>query len=302
MAEPAYNLCSDVPAAARNGNGSDPELGRDHVQAIILAGGKGTRLAPYTSILPKPLMPVGDRAILELVVDQLAASGVTKVSFCVGYLAHLIRAVFDQREKGDVEIAYVHESEALGTAAPLRLVEGLDSTFIVMNGDVLTTIDYGELVRYHEASGNVLTIATHERSIKIDYGMLHLDVSERVRDFEEKPEIHSSVSMGIYVMEPSVLQYIPDDRPFDFPDLVRVLLRTDEPVGAYRFKGMWFDIGRADDYAQALSEWFGATEPATNGNGNGNGHVPHTNGNGDGHAPHTNGNGNAPHAKPRADS
>jgi NDP-mannose synthase len=296
MAEPAYNLYPDVPAAARNGNGSEPGLGHGHVQAIILAGGKGTRLAPYTSILPKPLMPVGDRAILELVVDQLAATGVTKVSFCVGYLAHLIRAVFDQREKGDVEIAYVHESEALGTAAPLRLVEGLDSTFIVMNGDVLTTIDYSDLVRYHRASGNVLTIATHERSIKIDYGMLHLDVSERVRDFEEKPEIHSSVSMGIYVMEPSVLEHIPDDRPFDFPDLVRVLLRTGEPVGAYRFKGMWFDIGRADDYAQALSAWFGATDqPAANGNGNGNGHA-----NGNGHLPHANGNGN--HAKARADS
>jgi NDP-sugar pyrophosphorylase family protein len=176
-------------------------------EAIILAGGKGTRLAPYTSILPKPLMPVGDRAILELVVDQLAATGVRKVSFCVGYLAHLIRAVFDQREKGDVEIAYVHESEALGTAAPLRLVEGLDSTFIVMNGDVLTTIDYGDLVSYHRASGNVLTIATHERSIKIDYGMLHLDVSERVRDFNvpsqqgREQSGEKQVRWGVYARE-----------------------------------------------------------------------------------------------------
>jgi NDP-sugar pyrophosphorylase family protein len=304
MAESAYNV---YRGPQRNGNGSDHGLGREQVQAIILAGGRGTRLAPYTSILPKPLMPIGDRAILELVVDQLAAAGVTKVSFCVGYLAHLIRAVFDQRENGDLEIIYVHESEARGTAGPLRFVEGLDSTFIVMNGDVLTTLDYGELVSYHKASGNVLTIATHIRSIKIDYGMLHVDVTERVRDFKEKPEIHSAVSMGIYVMEPSVLEYIPDGKAFDFPDLVRALLRSNEPVGAYRFSGLWFDIGRADDYAQAVDAWIAANEAheairlaATNGNGhalNGtNGDVPHTNGD----VPHTNG--DVPHLTSRADA
>ena len=275
MADAAFELYRDVHARTRNGKGSAPQPGLGHIQAIILAGGRGTRLAPYTSVLPKPLMPVGDRAILELVVDQLAATGVTKVSFCVGYLAHLIRAVFDQRENGDLEIVYVHEPEALGTAAPLRLVEGLESTFIVMNGDVLTTLDYADLVRYHRASGNVLTIATHERSIKIDYGMLHLDVRERVREFEEKPEIYSPVSMGVYVMEPSVLGFIPDSGAFDVPDLVRALLRTDEPVGAYRFKGMWFDIGRADDYEQAVNAWFAAQNleealhhAGTNGNGN----------------------------------
>jgi NDP-sugar pyrophosphorylase family protein len=272
MAESAYDLYRDVRAKTRNGDGSDPAHALEHVQAIILAGGRGARLAPYTSVLPKPLMPVGDRAILELVVDQLADHGVTKVSFCVGYLAHLIRAVFDQRVNGEVEIVYVHEAQALGTAAPLRLVDGLDSTFITMNGDVLTTLDYGDLVRFHRASGNALTIATHERSIRIDYGMLHIDVCDRVREFEEKPEIVSPVSMGIYVMEPSVLQYIPDGQRFDFPDLVQALLRADEPVGAYLFKGMWFDIGRADDYEEAVNAWSARQRaevslrgPATNG-------------------------------------
>jgi NDP-mannose synthase len=258
MAEGAFDLYTDVRPNALNGNGSHPSLELEGVQAIILAGGKGTRLAPYTSILPKPLMPVGDRAILELVVDQLTACGVKKVSFCVGYLAHLIRAVFDQRTRGHVEIAYVHEGEALGTAAPLRLVGGLDGTFVAMNGDVLTNLDYSDLVRHHRASGNVLTIATHNRSITLDYGMLHLDVAERVRDFEEKPTIHSPVSMGIYVMEPSVLDHIPVGGFFDFPDLVRALLQADEQVGAYRFKGMWFDIGRADDYDQAVNAWIAA--------------------------------------------
>src|SRR5215212_10174147 len=139
------------------------------VPIVIFAGGRGTRLAPYTSILPKPLMPVGDQAILEIVVEQLASCGVRTINFCVGHLAHLIKAVFDHRAAGsEMEIAYVHEHEALGTAAPLRLVDGLDETFIAMNGDVLTTLDYRDLVKHHRRAGNVLTIATKERSIRID--------------------------------------------------------------------------------------------------------------------------------------
>lgn len=278
MAESAYDFYDELQAARRvSSNGSAAGHSLEHVQAIILAGGKGTRLAPYTSVLPKPLMPIGDRAILELVVDQLAASGVTRVSFCVGYLAHLIRAVFDQRANGGLEIVYVHEAEALGTAAPLRLVNGLDSTFIAMNGDVLTTLDYSDLVHHHHAHENVLTIATHVRTIKIDYGMLHLDVSERVRDFEEKPEILSPVSMGIYVMEPSVLEHIPEGGPFDFPDLVRALLAAEQPVGAYLFDGVWFDIGRADDYEEAVNAWIAiqqGDDVASGHSMNGNGSKP----------------------------
>ena len=151
-----------------------------------------------------------------------------------------------------MKITYVREQEALGTAAPLRLVEGLDSTFIAMNGDVLTTLDYRELVKYHRAQGNVLTIATHKRSIKIDYGMMHLDVTSRVRGFEEKPEIVSPVSMGIYVMEPEVLDYIPEGEYFDFPDLVQALLAEEQRVGAYVYDGLWFDIGRQEDYERAV--------------------------------------------------
>jgi NDP-mannose synthase len=225
------------------------------VQVVILAGGRGTRLAPYTSILPKPLMPVGERSILETVVEQLAAAGARKVTLCVGYLSHLIRTVFDNRANDEVEIRYVQEQDALGTAAPLRLVDGLDDTFVVMNGDVLTTLDFGDLVRHHEQSGNLITIATHDRKIKIDYGVLHLDPTGRVSEYEEKPEIVSPVSMGIYVMNPAALSFIPDDGYFDFPSLVEVLLEAGEPVGAYRYSGMWFDIGRHSDYEQAVAAW-----------------------------------------------
>jgi NDP-mannose synthase len=227
------------------------------VTTVILAGGRGTRLAPYTSVLPKPLMPVGDRAILEVVVEQLEEAGVVDVHFCVGYLAHLIEAVFDRRESGRVNITYVREQDALGTAAPLRLVDGLDSTFMVMNGDVLTTLDYRDLVAYHRTQGNELTIATHRRVIRIDYGMLHLDVASRVRQYEEKPTIVSPVSMGIYVMEPSVIDHIPKQSHFDFPDLVQALLAAEVPVGAYVHDGLWFDIGRQEDYERAISVWNG---------------------------------------------
>ena len=224
-------------------------------KTVVLAGGRGTRLAPYTSVLPKPLMPIGDKAILEIVVGQLEEAGIVDIQFCVGYLAHLVQAVFDNRKNGHVKITYVREQEALGTAAPLQLVKGLDSTFIAMNGDVLTTLDYRDLVKYHREQGNVLTIATHKRSISIDYGMIHLDVTSRVRGFEEKPKIVSPVSMGIYVLEPEALDYVPKGEYFDFPNLVQALLDDGERVGAYLYDGLWFDIGRHEDYERAVEAW-----------------------------------------------
>jgi len=225
-------------------------------QAIVLAGGRGTRLAPYTSVLPKPLMPIGERSILEIVVDQLGEHEFTNITFSVGYLSHLIQAVFAHYAHRDVQISYVHEERPLGTAAPLRLVDGLDETFVVMNGDVLTTLDYRDLVRHHCECGNTLTIATRERTIKIDYGVLDVDEGEgRVVGFREKPEVVSVVSMGIYVFEPRALEYIPIGEPFDFPDVVHALLNAGEPVGTYPFNGMWFDIGRHDDYEQASRLW-----------------------------------------------
>jgi NDP-mannose synthase len=271
-----------------NGNGQPHTIADGSLKdlkAIILAGGRGTRLAPYTSVLPKPLMPIGDQSILEVVVEQLEQAGVVDIQFCVGYLAHLIEAVFDSRQNGHVNITYVREQEALGTAGPLRLVNDLESTFIVMNGDILTTLDYRDLVAFHRENGNALTIATHERSIKVDYGILHLDDDSRVRGFEEKPQIQSRVSMGIYVMEPEVLEFIPTDRHFDLPDLVHALIAADLPVGGYRHDGLWYDIGRVEDYADAAQVWLNRDAPNGNGHADGNGHP-----NGNGHA---NGNGRA---------
>ena len=224
-------------------------------KAVILAGGRGTRLAPYTSVLPKPLMPVGERAILEIVVEQLARSGVESITLCVGYLSHLIRAVLDDRVADSVRIEYIQERHPLGTGAPLKLVPGLDETFLVMNGDVLTTLDYRELVRHHRERGSVLTIATHERKVKIDYGIVHVDGGDRITSFDEKPEIVAAVSMGIYVMEPAVLEHIPGEGPVDFPELVQALLHAGQAVSSYPYAGLWFDIGRQDDFQQAVEAW-----------------------------------------------
>jgi NDP-sugar pyrophosphorylase family protein len=228
-------------------------------RVAVLAGGRGTRLAPYTSVLPKPLMPIGDRSILEVVIGRLAAHGFRDVTLCVGHLSHLIRAVSDYFEASGARLQFVHETDALGTAAPLRLIEGLDKTFVVMNGDVLTTLDFRDLVAHHREAGNVLTIATHERVVKIDYGVMHLDETDptkpQVVGFDEKPEIVSTVSMGVYVMEPAALKYIPANSYFDFPQLVQALLDADERVGAYLFHGLWFDIGRRDDYEAAVEAW-----------------------------------------------
>lgn len=230
------------------------------MKTVILAGGRGTRLAPYTSVLPKPLLPVGERAILEILVEQLRHSGFTDITLSVGHLAHLIRAVFENGPSRGVELDYVHEGSPLGTAAPLRLVDGLDETFLVMNGDVLTKLDLRELVRYHHERGYEMTIASHERRTRFDYGVIQADDEGRVLAFSEKPEVTSLVSMGIYVMEPQVLDAIPEDTYFDFPELVHALVGEGRSVGVYPYSGYWRDLGRHEDYAAANEEWENSTD------------------------------------------
>ncbi|HEY7951082.1 MAG TPA: sugar phosphate nucleotidyltransferase [Solirubrobacterales bacterium] len=228
-------------------------------KAVVLAGGKGSRLAPYTTVLPKPLLPVGDRAILDVVVRQLRDDGFTDLTFAVGYLAHLIRAVFSDGSGHDVSIAYHEEDTPLGTAGALATVEGLNETFLAMNGDVLTALDYGALYQTHRDSGNLLTIATHRRVVKTDYGVIHVNGStgetNRVTGYEEKPEIPYTVSMGVYVAEPEILDFIPQGEHFDVPDLVVNLLEAGKPVGSYLYEGYWLDIGRHDDYERAIAEY-----------------------------------------------
>jgi NDP-mannose synthase len=228
-------------------------------KAVILAGGKGSRLGPYTTVLPKPLLPIGDRAILDVVVRQLQSYEFTDLTFAVGYLAHLIRAVFNNGSKHGVTIEYHEESEPLGTAGALGVIEGLDEAFLAMNGDVLTALDYSELFRVHQESGNLFTIATHRRVVRSDYGVIYEDGvlgdTRRVIGYTEKPEIPYTVSMGIYVVEPKVLEYIEPNVYFDVPDLVLRLLDAGEQVGSYLTDSYWLDIGRHDDYEKAIAEY-----------------------------------------------
>lgn len=228
-------------------------------RAVILAGGKGSRLSPYTTVLPKPLLPVGDRAILDVVVHQLRDFGFHEVTLAVGHLAHLVRAVMGDGSRLGVSIDYHEEPKPLGTVGPLATIEGLDESFLVMNGDVLTALDYASLLEIHRESGNALTIASHRRVVSTDYGVLHLEGENggtaRVTDFEEKPEIPYIVSMGVYALEPRALDHLDKDEYLDLPELVMRLLAAGDGVGSFLYDGYWLDIGRHEDYEKAIVEF-----------------------------------------------
>lgn len=226
------------------------------MRAIILAGGKGVRLAPLTEVIPKPLVPVGGKPILELVIRQLKGYGFTHITLAVGYLAQLIEAYFQDGAKWGVRIDYSVESSPLGTAGPLALIEGLSDTFLVMNADVLTNLDYRELVRYHQDRGGVVTVGAYQRQVTIDLGVIISDDDGcRIKDYVEKPTTSHLVSMGVYIFEPLVLEFIKGRGYLDFPDLVKLLLGRGLPVHYYPFTGYWLDIGRHEDYDQAVTEY-----------------------------------------------
>lgn len=221
-----------------------------------MAGGKGARLAPYTKILPKPLMPIGEMPILEVLLRQMKRAGVDEVILTVGHLAGLLRAFFQDGSEWGLKIDYSYEQKALGTAGPLSLVaERLTETFLVTNGDVLTTLNLRELIEAHRRSGAMATIAAHARQVKIDLGVLEFDRNDDLMDYIEKPVYDFCVSMGIYVFEPQVLDYIPYNEYMDFPDLVLKLIAAGKQVRGYRFKGYWQDLGRVEDYEQAVQDF-----------------------------------------------
>ncbi len=225
------------------------------MKAVILAGGKGTRLAPYTHILPKPLMPIGDMPIMELLLWQMQRAGVNDIVLTVGHLSELLRTFFKDGEKWGVNIFYSYEDAPLGTAGPLSLIDGLDETFLVTNGDVMTTLDLGELLAFHKEQGGAATIAVHKRQVKINLGVVQMDGGNNIAGYIEKPTYDYTVSMGIYVFEPRVLQHVPHNEYLDFPDLVLKLIAAGEKVIAYPFDGYWKDLGYADDYQQASQDF-----------------------------------------------
>ncbi len=225
------------------------------MKAVILAGGKGSRLAPYTKVIPKPLMPIGDMPILEVLLHQIKRAGVDEAILSVGHMASLLRAFFQEGQHLGMHIRYSYENTPLGTAGPLAMVDGLDETFLVMNGDVLTTLDFSELVRFHQESKAIVTIAMYNREVKIDLGVLQLNGENEIVGYLEKPSYNYQVSMGVYVFEPAVLSYIPQGQYFDFPNLILRLLESGQRVVGYPFGGYWQDLGRPDDYEQAILDF-----------------------------------------------
>lgn len=217
-------------------------------RAVVLAGGKGKRLAPYTTILPKPLLPVGERPILEKVLVSLRDAGFHRVTISVGHLAELIMLFFGKGEKLGLEIDYAIEDQPLGTIGPLAFIEGLGENFLVMNGDILTDLDPAVLWRAHLESGAALTIATHAREVKIDFGVLRHDEDLRIREFVEKPRIPYDVSMGVYILNKRCLDFVPQGEPFGFDQLVLAMLAAGETIRAFPHHGQWLDLGRPEDY------------------------------------------------------
>lgn len=223
------------------------------IRVVVLAGGKGTRLKPYTKVLPKPLMPIGDMSILEVVLRQLKSFGFQKITLSVNHLADLIRAFFGDGSQLGIDITYCMEGKPLGTAGSLSLVKNLTESFLVMNGDLLTTIDYAAMVRSHIESGTIATIGVFPREVQIDFGVLEIGSERELLDYREKPTFEYVVSMGVNVFNSSVLEFIPSGKYLDIPTLMMNLKRAGKTVLTYSSDCEWLDIGRVEDYETAIS-------------------------------------------------
>ena len=224
------------------------------MQTIILAGGRGSRLDPYTRIIPKPLFPIGDKPIAAILVNQLQRAGFDEIIMCLGYLADLIRLYFHDGSQFGLTIRYSIENEPLGTAGPLRIVNDLEDDFLVVNGDELTNLDFRELYEHHLANQADMTVAIHKKAVCSSFGVLEIKDGQ-VTDYTEKPTLNYWASMGIYVINKRILSLIPDNKRFDMPDLVQRLLSDHAKVVSYESQDLWFDIGTMADLEKAKEEF-----------------------------------------------
>lgn len=220
-------------------------------RAVIQAGGQGTRLHPYTTVLPKPLMPIGDLPILEIVIRQLVAHGFDEITITLGHLAALIMAVVGDGSQWGADVRYVQEDDPLGTIGPVALVDGLDDSFLVMNGDLLTDFDYRAFMEKHLACGAQLSVGVYEKAIQISLGVFDLNGDGNIAGFREKPTLSFHCSAGIYAFRPDTIDLIPPGEPFGFDDLMEVCLAKGIDVCSYIHDGIWLDIGRREDYEDA---------------------------------------------------
>ncbi|MGH2911547.1 MAG: sugar phosphate nucleotidyltransferase [Solirubrobacteraceae bacterium] len=225
------------------------------MRAVIMAGGLGSRLAPLTTVLPKPLMPLTDRPIVDVILRQLVAAGVEEVTVSVGHLGGLIESWIRHDSDYGIPVNFLYEAEPLGTAGALGNVERPQGTFLAMNGDILTTLEFADLARVHEQSGAIATMAVKERSVAVEYGVVHTGPAGHVERLEEKPVLCYTISMGIYAFDPRIIELIGPGERVDFPDLLSRAIDRGETVGTYPFAGHWRDIGNRDDYEAAVAEF-----------------------------------------------
>lgn len=223
--------------------------------AVILAGGRGTRLRPYTIAMPKPLVPIGDYPILEVIIRQLAQQGFSRIIITVNHQAEIIQAYFGNGQKWGVAIEYCMEDKPLGTMGPLKNIKNLPEHFIVMNGDVLTNLNFGIFLDEHCRHNVLFTISAYQRTHMVDYGVLHTNEQSYLCGFEEKPKLNYTVSMGVYALSHCVLNYIPKDEFFGFDHLMHRLIKEKQPVEVKLFDGYWLDIGRPSDYEKAIADF-----------------------------------------------
>lgn len=224
-------------------------------RAVILAGGKGTRLRPYTVVLPKPLMPIGEFPILEVIIRQLVRHGFDHVTMAVNHQAEIIKAFFQDGARWGIRIDYSLEDKPLSTMAPLRLIGDLPENFLVMNGDILTDLSFTDFFDEHTGKRNIFTVSAHVREQRVDYGVLEMDANNHLTGFREKPSAKYLVSMGAYMANRSVLDFIPEGMSYGFDNLMLDLLAAGKPASVRKFEGYWLDIGRPDDYIQAIEEF-----------------------------------------------
>lgn len=225
------------------------------MQAVILAGGKGTRLAPFTKIFPKPLVPVGEKPILDTILRQLKHFGFTRVTLAVGHMAEMIQTYVHHGERYGLDIEYVFEEQPLGTVGPLAQIPHLEEHFLLMNGDVITNLNYAAFFQFHQQHKALITIGTYKKSFQIDLGIITYDTNHYLTGYLEKPRHVFDVSMGVYGFAHEALQYITPHTYFDFPTLVQTLLAQGLPVISYPFDGYWLDIGNHRDYETAQDEY-----------------------------------------------
>jgi NDP-mannose synthase len=219
------------------------------MQAIILAGGKGARLRPYTNIVPKPLLPIDNMPILEIILKQLKKYKFTEIVITIGHLGEIIKAYFGDGRKFDLKIRYSLEEKPLGTVGALSIVDNLEDNFLVMNGDILCNINFDDLYNFHLEKNKKVTIVTYEKNIKLSLGVIECK-DDRLIDYIEKPEYKFDVSTGIYMLSKEVISLIPYNDYYDFPTLVKNIIPKEE-INVYKFNGFWFDIGTPEDYNQA---------------------------------------------------